>query len=313
MTNPNDAIGTPAAYDGRGSVNGYGDGLGTLSGRGVISGWNCRPKSGMTVQIGGQSAIRDIALAEDNANNRVTINNRSAAPVELTISAAPSTNNRIDAIVAYVDQPATGDNSTSDNPDACGIIVVKGTVAASPSAPTEAQIRTAITADGATGSSAYYVVLSTIRVGTNVSTIGAGVITQGARVRPTIPSSTITAAMIAANAVTNGKISLSKSTVTPGWTKVQLGTTINLYFATGNLSISQGGNSWQNYVVLTAPTGFNSAHEFYGFVSGLSNDAAEIVTGMVGGSGQVIVQVNNQYAGAVSNPVEWKALLVEFL
>jgi hypothetical protein len=95
MTNPNDAIGTPAAYDGRGSVNGYGDGLGILTGRGVISGWNCRPKSGMTVQIGGQSAIRDIALAEDNANNRVTINNRSAAPVELTISAAPSTNNRI--------------------------------------------------------------------------------------------------------------------------------------------------------------------------------------------------------------------------
>lgn len=313
MTNPNDAIGTPAAYDGRGSVNGYGDGLGTLDGRGVISGWNCRPKSGMTVQIGGQSAIRDIALAEDNANNRVTINNRSAAPVDLTISAAPSTNNRIDAIVAYVDQPATGDNSTSDNPDACGIIVVKGTVAANPSAPTEAQIRTAITADGATGSSAYYVVLATIRVGTNVSTIGAGVITQGARVRPTIPSSTITAAMIAASAVTNGKINLSKSTVTPGWTKVQLGTTINLYFATGNLSISQGGSTWQNYVVLTAPSGFNSAHEFYGFVSGLSNDAAEIVTGMVGGAGQVIVQVNNQYAGAVSNPVEWKALLVEFL
>lgn len=313
MTNPNDAIGTPAAYDGRGSVNGYGDPLGLVDARGIVSGWNCRPKSGMTVQIGGQSAVRDIAIAEDNANNRVTINNRSAAPVDLTISAAPSTNNRIDAVVAYVDQPATGDNSTSDNPDACGIIVVKGTVAASPSAPTEAQIRTAITADGATGSSAYYVVLATIRVGTNVSTIGAGVITQGTRVKPTIPSSTITAAMIAASAVTNGKISLSKSTVTPGWTKVQLGTTINLYFATGNLSISQAGSSWQNYVAITAPSGFNSAHEFYGFVSGLSNDAAEIVTGMVGGAGQVIVQVNNQYAGAVSSPVEWKALLVEFL
>ena len=183
MTNPNDAIGTPAAYDGRGSVNGYGDPLGLVTARGIVSGWNCRPKSGMTVQIGGQSAIRDVAIAEDNANNRVTINNRSAAPVDLTISAAPSTNNRIDAIVAYVDQPATGDSSTSDNPDACGIIVVKGTVAASPSAPTEAQIRTAITSDGATGSSAYYVVLATIRVGTNVSTIGSGVITQGTVVK----------------------------------------------------------------------------------------------------------------------------------
>lgn len=207
MTNPNDAIGTPAAYDGRGSVNGYGDSLGLVDARGIVSGWNCRPKSGMTVQIGGQSAIRDVAIAEDNANNRVTINNRSAAPVDLTISAAPSTNNRIDAIVAYVDQPATGDNSTSDNPDACGIIVVKGTVAANPSAPTEAQIRTAITSDGATGSSAYFAVLATVLVGTNVSTIGSGVITQGTQVKPTIPSSTITTAMIASGAVTPAKVS----------------------------------------------------------------------------------------------------------
>lgn len=215
MTNPNDAIGTPAAYNGRGSVNGYGDGLGTLDGRGIISGWNCQPKSGMTVQIGGQSAIRDIALAEDNANNRVTINNRSAAPIDVEIGAAPATNNRIDAIVAYVDQPANGDESTTDNPDACGIIVVSGTVAANPQAPTEAQIRTAITADGATGANAYYAILATVRVGTNVTTIGAGVITQGTQVKPTIPNSTITTDMIAASAVTPDKVSNAlKSAIT---------------------------------------------------------------------------------------------------
>ena len=323
MTNPNKAIGTPAAYNGRGSVNGFGDSLGILDGRGIISGWNCQPKSGMTVQIGGQSAIRDIALAEDNANNRVTINNRSAAPIDVEIGAAPATNNRIDAIVAYVDQPANGDESTTDNPDACGIIVVSGTVAANPQAPTEAQIRTAITADGATGANAYYVILATVRVGTNVTTIGAGVITQGTRVKPTIPNLAITTAMLAANAVTSAKIagnavtsakiSLTKSTTTPGWTKVQLGTTINLYFARGTQQISQQGSSWQNYVPLQAPDGFQSAHEFYGFVSGVSADAAEIVTGTIGASGQVIVQVNNQYAGPVSNPVDWTAVLIEFL
>lgn len=215
MTNPNKAIGTPAAYNGRGSVNGFGDSLGILDGRGIISGWNCQPKSGMTVQIGGQSAVRDIALAEDNANNRVTINNRSAAPIDVEIGAAPATNNRIDAIVAYVDQPANGDESTTDNPDACGIIVVSGTVAANPQAPTEAQIRTAITADGATGANAYYAILATVRVGTNVTTIGAGVITQGTRVKPTIPNSTITTAMLASEAVTPAKVSNAlKSAIT---------------------------------------------------------------------------------------------------
>lgn len=179
MTNPNNAIGTNGAFNGRTSPNALND-LTAAFTRGIVSGWNCAPKSGMTVQLGGSASVRDVALAEDNAGDKLTINNRSGAPVEVTLAGAPATNNRVDAIVAYVDNPSTGDGNTTDNPTACGIIAVSGTVAANPTAPTDEQIRSAITTDGATGGVAYYVILATIRVGTSVTSIGSGVITAGA-------------------------------------------------------------------------------------------------------------------------------------
>lgn len=178
MTNPNNAVGTNAAYGGRTSVNAFNDDL-TIYSRGILSGWACSPKSGMTVQIGGNGSDRDAAVAEDNAGNKTSINNISGSPIDVTIPAAPATNNRIDLIVAYADNPPSGTSTVVDNPAACGIIVVSGTAASSPTAPTNATIRSAITADGASGSTAYYVILAQIRVGTGVTTIGSGVITQG--------------------------------------------------------------------------------------------------------------------------------------
>lgn len=210
MTNPNNAIGTNGAFDGRTSPNALND-IASAFTSGIVSGWTCAPKTGMTVQLGGSASVRDVAIAEDNANNKLTINNRSGAPVEVTLDGAPATNNRVDAIVAYVDNPSTGDGTTTDNPSACGIIAVKGTVAATPSAPTEAQIRAAITTDGATGGIAYYVVLATILVGTNVTTIGAGVITQGgaAQSLASIADGSVTTPKIADDAVTGPKIDWS--------------------------------------------------------------------------------------------------------
>lgn len=197
MTNPNNAVGTNAAYGGRTSVNAFNDGLNIYS-RGIISGWACSPKSGMTVQIGGNGSERDVAAAEDNAGNKTSINNISGSPIDVTIPAAPATNNRIDLIVAYADNPPSGTSTVVDNPAACGIIVVSGTAAASPTPPTDATIRSAITADGATGSTAYYVILAKIRVGTGVTTIGSGVITQGDVV--------ISNAQLADSSVTSDKI-----------------------------------------------------------------------------------------------------------
>lgn len=207
MTNPNNAIGTNAAFNGRTSPNALNDIAASFT-SGIVSGWTCSPKAGMTVQLGGSASVRDVALAEDNAGDKLTINNRSGAPVEVTLSGAPATNNRIDAIVAYVDNPSTGDDTTTDNPSTCGIIAVSGTVAANPSAPTDAQIRSAITTDGATGGVAYYVVLATILVGTNVTTIGSGVITQGnaSQSLAAIADGSVTTAKIADGAVTSQKI-----------------------------------------------------------------------------------------------------------
>lgn len=210
MTNPNNAVGTNAAYGGRTSVNAFNDDL-TIYSRGILSGWACSPKSGMTVQIGGNGSDRDAAVAEDNAGNKTSINNISGSPIDVTIPAAPATNNRIDLIVAYADNPPSGTSTVVDNPAACGIIVVSGTAASSPTAPTNAAIRSAITADGASGSTAYYVILAQIRVGTGVTTIGSGVITQGDVVKSYAAAGdeTVGADAIQDGAVTSNKVDWS--------------------------------------------------------------------------------------------------------
>lgn len=178
MTNPGNAVGTNAAYGGRTSTNAFNDVLGAYT-RGVLNGWQCVPKSGLTVSIGGDGATRDVAIAEDNIGDRTTINNISGAPIDVTIGAAPGANSRIDAIVAYVDNPAQGDDSTADNPAACGLITVKGTASSNPVQPTENAIRTAITSDGASGPTAYYVVLATVTIASGTTDIDSSMIKAG--------------------------------------------------------------------------------------------------------------------------------------
>lgn len=188
MTNPNNAVGTNGAYNGRTSVNAFNDIMGAFT-KGVVSGWNCTPKSGMTVSVGGDGSTRDVAIAEDNAGNKTSINNISGQPIDVTIPAAPATGNRIDLIVAYVENPPQGDPAQVDNFQACGLITVSGTAASTPTAPNDTTIRNAITSDGATGATAYYVEVARVRVGTGVTTIGSGVITQGAKAQ--VPSDKI--------------------------------------------------------------------------------------------------------------------------
>lgn len=240
MTNPNNAVGTNAAYGGRTSVNAFNDDL-TIYSRGILSGWACSPKSGMTVQIGGNGSDRDAAVAEDNAGNKTSINNISGSPIDVTIPAAPATNNRIDLIVAYADNPPSGTSTVVDNPAACGIIVVSGTAASSPTAPTNATIRSAITADGASGSTAYYVILAQIRVGTGVTTIGSGVITQGDVV--------ISNAQLADSSVTSDKIDWT--TIAPYWKTVATSTSSSVTLPAGYrlyrvrlIGNKTGTNSW---------------------------------------------------------------------
>ena len=180
-TNPNNAVGTNGAFGGRTSVNAFNDVLSIFNGRGIVQGWDMAPDSGMNITIGGDGSNRDVAVAQDNIGNKTTINNISEQPITLTIPAAPATNSRIDAVVAYVDNPAEGSATATDNYGACGLIVVSGAAASSPVAPTEADIRTAITADGGAGTVAYYVVLGTVRVATGTTDISANMLTAGSK------------------------------------------------------------------------------------------------------------------------------------
>lgn len=210
MTNPNDIMGTNAGFGGRTSPNAFNDNLAIYSGRGVISGWNCAPDSGMTIELGGDGTTRDVAIAEDNAGNRTTINNRLATPVSITLSGAPATGNRYDLIVAYVENPASASSTDVDYAPATGIITVEGTAAATPSEPDDTAIRSAITADDTDGTTAYYVVLAKILVGQGVTTIGSGVITQGEKAGTAlIGANAITADKIADNSITPAKLNTS--------------------------------------------------------------------------------------------------------
>lgn len=178
MTNPNDAVGTNAAYDGRTSVNAFNDNLAAYT-SGILSGWACTPNSGLTVSLGGDGSTRDVAVAEDNAGNKTSINNISGSPIDVTMSAAPGSNSRIDLVVAYVDNPPQGVNTTADNPNACGIIKVTGTASSTPVAPNDTAIRTAITGDGASGATAYYAILAVITIPSGTTDITTSNIKSG--------------------------------------------------------------------------------------------------------------------------------------
>lgn len=178
-TNPNNAVGTNAAYGGRISVKAFNDNLSAYT-SGVLSGWACSPSSGLTVSLGGDGTTRDVAIAEDPAGNKTTINNISGSPVNVTLDAAPASNSRIDLIVAYVTNPPEGTETIADNPEACGIIAVKGTPAASPVIPNDTTIRSAITSDGSSGTTAYYVILAQITIASGTTDIVAENIAAGA-------------------------------------------------------------------------------------------------------------------------------------
>lgn len=212
-TNPNNAVGTNGAFGGRTSVNAFNDVLSIFNSRGIVQGWDMAPNSGMIINLGGDGSTRDVAVAEDNIGNKTTINNISEEPIPVEIPAAPATGSRIDAVVAYVDNPAQGSATVTDNYGACGLIVVSGSAGSSPTTPTESDIRTAITADGGAGSVAYYVVIGTVTVASGTTDISANMLTKGAyagvtsdNVDFTTFDQDITTGAIANNAVTAAKL-----------------------------------------------------------------------------------------------------------
>lgn len=258
MTNPNDAVGTNAAYGTRTSVNAFNDFAQLVNGRGVLSGWDVLPKSGMVLNVGGVAGTRDVAVAEDNLGNRTTVNNRSNSPIEVEIGAAAVSSNRYDAIVVYVNNPAQAVNADPDAPDpdapsVCGIIVAQGGT----TGVSEAQIRAAISADGGTGSVAYYAVLATVFVAAGATSItGANITQQHIAISASdIADNEITGAMIQTDA---SWINISSSS---SWT-CKCKKSGNVVTVVGD---SAGGNIQANtYVTVgTLPSGYRPTITMY--------------------------------------------------
>ena len=171
MTNPNDMVRVRSRNSGRGSVyeaNMWAQGLtdGVYSGNGVKE--NTSPN--MTVLVGGTPNDPDVIIAQNPAGYKIALDIVETQPVTI---APPAQNSRITAIVAYTDDLALAstDTDTTGSPSSCGLIIVNGAASASPVAPTDSEIRAAITADGATGSQAAYGIIATFTIPTSTTTI----------------------------------------------------------------------------------------------------------------------------------------------
>ena len=178
MTNPDNIVRVRARNGGRASVyeaNGWAQAYtsGLLEGNGVKQ----NTSADMNVLVGGSSSKPDVLLAENPAGYKIALDIVGQQAVALT---APATNSRISAIVAYTDDLSlqSTEDTITGSPASCGLIVVNGTASANPSEPTDNQIRTAITADGATGSQAAYCVIATVLVASNTTTITDSLITM---------------------------------------------------------------------------------------------------------------------------------------
>ena len=178
MTNPDNIVRVRARNGGRASVyeaNGWAQAYtsGLLEGNGVKQ----NTSADMNVLVGGSASKPDVVLAENPAGYKIALDLVGQQAIAIT---APASNSRISAIVAYTDDLslASTEDTITGSPASCGLIVVNGTASSTPSEPTDNQIRTAITADGATGSQAAYCVIATVLVASNATTITDSLITM---------------------------------------------------------------------------------------------------------------------------------------
>lgn len=171
FTNPGKIVRLRSRPNGRGSVyeanmwaQQHSDGL--FSGRGVVR----NTVADMNVLVGGTTDNPDVVLGRLPSGFLIALDIVGQQVIRIT---TPSSNKRIASVVAYSDNIALNstDTNTTGSPSSCGLIVVYGSTSATPVAPTESQIRQAVTQDGATGSQAVIAVIANITTESSTTTI----------------------------------------------------------------------------------------------------------------------------------------------
>lgn len=194
---------------------------GLFSGNGVRQ----NTSADMNILVGGSSTNPDVVIGQNAAGYNIALDLVGTQTIAIT---KPASNSRISAIVAYTNDLSltSADASTTGSPSSCGLLVVHGASIASPVAPSDSDIRAAITADGATGSQATYCVIATILVASSTTTITNTLISTRKAQLPT--------AGIADGAVTSDKVDfttfvtkrLNTTTTTVGGLKIAVGANI---------------------------------------------------------------------------------------
>ena len=166
--------------------------------RAYFSGFACTQTSpaGMSIQIGGGDEVDSAAIFINS--DRAVLLSTDGTPQTVTIPTAPASGSRIDAVVSYIDNssPSAGDE-TPGTPEYVKTIVVSGTAASSPSAPTHQQIIAALPA----GAGGTYYRWCDVRVAQGATTITNSNITDRKPASPNLYWTTSEIADVATGAV----------------------------------------------------------------------------------------------------------------
>lgn len=168
------ALGFPNSNGGRTTDSALFHALGNAFVGSWISGFRVRQASpvGMNVLIGGENGIPDDLLVRDAMSATFPVSNLSTQPVQASVTTANSANPRIDAVVIYIDTNVAASQTVANNENRTKAVVVPGTPATNPSAPTPSQIKAKI------GASNPHEVIAEIRVNAGTTTILDSVITD---------------------------------------------------------------------------------------------------------------------------------------
>lgn len=98
---------------------------------------------GMSILIGADDPVNSAVL--EYATGKMALLSTDGTPQTVTIPTAPASGSRIDSIVSYIDVSSPNpDSETPGTPEYVKTVVVSGTAASSPTAPTKQQIQAAL-------------------------------------------------------------------------------------------------------------------------------------------------------------------------